>query len=122
MHIRQRSRVCHRAVTPAKANRQADRRAARVRACENAPRFRANSANTGAPTSVAGTKVSIPASYPATNPFSFYSKLSPTNSKIGTVMRNMLCSAPAGDMQTKTDGKPVARWYQVPIQFKLPDN
>jgi protein TonB len=95
------------------------------------------------------TAVSISASYAASNPFPPYPKMSLSNQEEGTVMLRVLVQSDgtAGDVQVKTssgyalldksarttvrgwrfnpatvDGKPVAQWYQVPIQFKLPDN
>jgi periplasmic protein TonB len=95
------------------------------------------------------TAVSISASYAASNPFPPYPKMSLSNQEEGTVMLRVLVQpdGTAGDVQIKTssgyalldksarttvrnwrfnpatiDGKPVAQWYQVPIQFKLPDN
>jgi periplasmic protein TonB len=95
------------------------------------------------------TAASISASYAASNPFPPYPQMSLSNQEEGTVMLRVLVQpdGTAGDVQVKTssgyalldksarttvrgwrfnpatvDGKPVAQWYQVPIQFKLPDN
>jgi periplasmic protein TonB len=102
-----------------------------------------------APAPAARTTASIPASYAAMNPEPPYPKMSQSNSEEGTVMLKVLVQpdGSAGDVRVDTtsgyplldksarttvqswrfspatiNGKPIAQWYQVPIQFKLPDN
>jgi protein TonB len=97
----------------------------------------------------ARTDVSIPASYAASNRKPRYPQLSRAYDEQGTVVLRVLVQPDGGagtvDIKTSSgyplldeaaqtavqdwrfnpatvDGKPIARWYQVPIPFKLPDN
>jgi periplasmic protein TonB len=101
------------------------------------------------PAPAARTDVSIPARYAASNQKPHYPQLSRAYDEEGTVVLQVLVQADghAGAVQIKAssgyprlddaataavrawrfspatvDGKPIARWYQVPIPFKLQDN